>query len=299
VKRRAVLAAPALLLARPAAAAAAKLHNGHVALEIEGEGPEPLLAMIPKWIEKSAEAVSLYYGRFPVPAVRIVVKLQNGTGVRGGKTYPGDPPAIIAPTGRFSEEVHLMEADWVMVHEMIHLAFPDLDGNHRWMHEGIAVYVESIARVQAGHLRPEQIWGDFVSQMPKGLPDEGDGGLDQGDSWGRRYWGGALFCLLADVEIRKRTKNAKGLQHALRGIIDDGRDYRREWPFRETLEVGDRATGETVLADFYDRYRDKPERPRLEALWQELGVSVSGREVSFAADAQLSSIREALTSPLA
>ena len=59
-----------------------------------------------------------------------------------------------------------------MVHEMVHLAFPWMDRNHRWMAEGLAVYVESIARLQAGHLRPEQVWGDFVAMMPRGLPAE-------------------------------------------------------------------------------------------------------------------------------
>jgi len=34
---------------------------------------------------------------------------------------------------------------------------------------------------------------------------------------GPHYWGGALFCLQADLEVRKRTGNAKGLQDALRG----------------------------------------------------------------------------------
>ena len=44
--------------------------------------------------------------------------------------------------------------------------------------------------------------------MPKGLPQAGDQGLDNTGTWGREYWGGAMFCLLADIEIRKATKIA-------------------------------------------------------------------------------------------
>ena len=59
--------------------------------------------------------------------------------------------------------------------------------------------------------------------MPKGLPAAGDRGLDYTPTWGRTYWGGALFCLLADIDIRKRTSNRFGLQDALRAIVAAGR----------------------------------------------------------------------------
>ena len=46
----------------------------------------------------------------------------------------------------------------------------------------------------------------MVRDMPKGLPQAGDEGLDNTDTWGRKYWGGAMFCLFADVEIRKANR---------------------------------------------------------------------------------------------
>jgi hypothetical protein len=70
------------------------------------------------------------------------------------------------------------------------------------------------------------MWADLVRDMPKGLPEPGDQGLDNTHTWGRTYWGGALFCFLADIEIRKQTKNEKGLQDALRGILNAGGDIR-------------------------------------------------------------------------
>jgi hypothetical protein len=41
----------------------------------------------------------------------------------------------------------------------------------------------------------------MVSGMPQGEPQRGDRGLDGTHTWGRTYWGGAMFCLLTDVEI--------------------------------------------------------------------------------------------------
>ena len=74
--------------------------------------------------------------------------------------------------------------------------------NHHWIEEGISVYVEPIARVQAGQLSAERMWHDVVRDMPQGEPEADDKGLDHTPTWGRTYWGGALFCLVADVRVR-------------------------------------------------------------------------------------------------
>ena len=170
--------------------------------------------------------------------------------------------------------------------------------SHLWLAEGIAVYVEPVARVQAGDLTAEKIWGDMVRDMPKGLPQEGDRGLDRTPTWGRTYWGGAMFCLLADVAIRKETDNTKGLQQALRGILDAGGDHEKDWndwPIERIFSVGDKATGTTVLSDLYKVMGAKPYAPDLDALWRELGVSVQEGKVVFDDNAPLASIRRAIT----
>ena len=94
-----------------------------------------------------------------------------------------------------------------MTHEMVHLAFPSVPDEHHWIEEGIATYVEPIARAQVGDLSPEIVWRELVDGLPKGLPAPGDHGLDNTHTWGRTYWGGALFCLMADIEIHRRTNN--------------------------------------------------------------------------------------------
>jgi hypothetical protein len=174
---------------------------------------------------------------------------------------------------------------------MIHLAFPWMDGAHNWMAEGLAVYVESIARVQAGHLPEAQIWGDFIAAMPKGLPKDGDKGIDRTATWGRTYWGGALFALIADVTMRRETENAMGLQQALRAINSE-RNFSRMWDFRETLEIGDRATGRKVLTGLYDAWKETPVTPDLAQLWSDLGV------LPVSDDAALAAVRKAIVTPM-
>jgi len=165
--------------------------------------------------------------------------------------------------------------DWILPHEMIHLALPEVGDEHLWLAEGLATYVEGVARVQAGNLDAVEFWGELVRQMPKGVPLPGDRGLDQTHTWGRTYWGGALFCLEADVEIHERTGNRFGLQDALRAIARASGGYQRQWSIDRVLQTGDEATGVHVLTDLYVKMRDQPAAPDLAALWRRVGIDTS------------------------
>jgi hypothetical protein len=254
---------------------------------------------IMNWLTTSAKAASVYFGKFPVTSARVLILPVSGSGVQSGTTYGYRGAAIRLIVGSDVTQAELNN-DWKAVHEMTHLALPDVKDSHLWLAEGIATYVEPVARVQAGDLTTEKIWGDMVRDMPKGLPQKGDRGLDHTPTWGRTYWGGAMFCLLADVEIRKETNNAKGLQQALRGILDAGGDHEQDWStwkIDRIFRVGDKATGTTVLTDLYHKMRDKPYAPDLNALWRELGVSVQNGKVAFDDNAPLAAIRRAITAP--
>ena len=170
-----------------------------------------------------------------------------------------------------------------------------MDDTHLWLSEGLAVYVESIARVQSGDLPTEKIWAEFVRDMPKGLPGDGDNGLDYTHSWGRTYWGGAIFCLLADVEFRRQTGNKRGLQDALRGVVAAGGSLQIGWPIERVLAVADKAGGAPALSQLYQSLRATPGEQDLDALWRDLGIIVSGGSVRFDDNAPLSSIRLAIT----
>jgi predicted metalloprotease with PDZ domain len=177
------------------------------------------------------------------------------------------------------------------------MAFPSLPDDQHWMEEGLATYIEPIARVQTGELRAERIWADMMDGMPKGEPAADDRGLDKTHTWGSTYWGGALFCLVADVTIRQQTKNQKGLQDALRAIVEAGGTIDHDWPLPRTLQVGDKATGTTVLTDMYKKWGDSPVVVNLPQLWAQLGVRDTASGIVFDSKAPLAPIREAITAP--
>jgi len=100
---------------------------------------------------------------------------------------------------------------------------------------------------------------------------------------------------MADVRIREQTHNRKGLQDALRSILEHGGTITEDWSIEKAFETGDQATGTTVLMDLYREMSDKPDPMDLDALWKKLGVRMEGKTVVFDANAPDAAIREAIT----
>jgi hypothetical protein len=268
-----------------------------IEVRFDGETESVSRENLQKWVNRAATAVCTFYDRFPVPHLSLVIHARGSSGIHHGVTYPSDGGFITISVGPQTKVAEL-DDDWMMTHEMIHLAFPSMAENHHWIEEGISVYVEPIARVQAGQLSVAKMWSDVIRDMPKGEPATDDQGLDRTHTWGRTYWGGALFCLVADVQIRERTNNRKGLQDALRGVLQAGGTITQEWDIERAFTAGDKATGTTVLHDLYREMRDKPYVVDLPALWKKLGLRRSpDGSIEFIPDAPLADVREAIARP--
>lgn len=248
------------------------------------------------WITNSAEVVAKYYGQFPVDNARVLIVPTAGKGVKGGQAFGYKGAAIRVFVGQQSD-VEDLKKDWIAIHEMIHLALPNTHQRHIWLAEGLSTYIESISRVQAGQLTEEFVWKGFIKAMPYGLPKEGDKGLDYTHTWGRTYWGGAMFCLLTDIEIRKQTNNKMGLQDALIGLIKKGGNNERIWSILEIIEATDYVTGKKIVYEQYMKMYNTPVKPDLEKLWISLGVQKIGNKITFNQNAPLAKIRQAIFTP--
>ncbi|HTX76069.1 MAG TPA: hypothetical protein VMD29_07695 [Terracidiphilus sp.] len=248
-------------------------------------------------VQTAATAVTTYYGRFPVPRARVlIIPVEDRAGVLQGTTWGdmgGWPGFTRMRIGEHTTQADLDE-DWMMTHELVHTALASLPDDEHWMEEGLATYIEPLARVMIGDLRARQVWHDMVRDMPKGEPERGDEGLNHTHTWGRTYWGGAMFCLVADVNIRKETHNRKGLRDALQAIVNAGGTIDKDWDLEKALEIGDRATGTHVLTRQYAEWKDKPVTVDLDALWTELGVRAGPDGIQFVSSAPLAGIREGI-----
>jgi hypothetical protein len=88
-------------------------------------------SVVTAWITQSARAIVTYFGIFPVKSVRILVVPVSGSEIHG--TSWGYRGAAIHPSQRGVTDEQLLSS-WVMVHEMVHLAFPSLpDQQIGWM----------------------------------------------------------------------------------------------------------------------------------------------------------------------
>ena len=251
-------------------------------------------ATIVAWVARCARAVAGYYGQFPVRHLLVIVTPGGRSGVGFGTTMGGGGASISIAVGRGANAESLRD-DWVLVHEMVHTALPDLLGPQHWLEEGLATYVEPLVRARAGIVPAEELWSEWVRSMPNGLPQSGDRGLDNTPTWGRTYWGGALFCLLADVEIRERTHDARSLDDALRGILRAGGNIATSWDMARITAEGDAATGVPVLAELYAKMGSSPSPVDLGAFWKRLGISLAGGRVTFDDHAPLADARRSMS----
>jgi hypothetical protein len=247
------------------------------------------------WIERCARAVAGYYGAFPVPLLTIEVRASGGPGIRGAQALPSSPPRITINVSERASAADF-ERNWSMTHEMVHLAFPNVPPAQHWIEEGLATFVEPIARARSGWITEDAVWAEWIENMPLGLPGPGDGGLDGTESWGRTYWGGALFCLIAAVTLLERTGGRSSLDAALRAIVAAGGNISARWPLEQALRAGDAATGEGVLLDTYASMKDAPLAIDLDALWLKLGVTSEKGRVRYDGGAPLAGVRRALVS---
>jgi hypothetical protein len=272
--------------------------DGKIDITLPDDPMSPTRDNLMHWVKTAANNVSQYYGRFPVPHLTLRIRSDDRSGVHHGVTYARDGGLIVISVGR-NTEIDELDDDWMLTHEMIHLAFPSMPRDQHWIEEGISVYVEPVARAQAGQKTAAAVWHEFARDMPKGQPDSGDEGLDNTHTWGRTYWGGALFCLTADVQIREKTHNKKGLQDALRAIRDKGGVIDEDWEIEQAFSIGDKATGTTVLRDLYRKMGSKSVAVDLDSVWKKLGVELKDGKLTLNDQAPEASIRKAITAAAA
>jgi hypothetical protein len=244
------------------------------------------------WIRSAVDAVAAYFRGFPASRALVVVMAGRGAPTRGETLGDGGPGVLLRAGDGLRAST--MRDDWVATHELLHVSLPSLSRGHAWLSEGIASYVEPIVRVRAGLTSAETVWRELVEGLPQGLPGPGDEGLERTHTWGRTYWGGALFCLAADVAVREHTNNARSFDDVVRAAAKIGGDVETHWEIDRWLDEGDRATGTRVLHDLYRDMGLAPGTVDLAALWSRLGVRVHGKTVSFDEGAPLAAVRRAI-----
>src|SRR6266705_5949076 len=141
----------------------------HIDVSVDATFPRVSDAQLKGWVQNAADAVVAYYGRYSVPHVFLQIRPFDGKGVRGGRTFSMRGGLIRIAVGNETTADDLA-TDWMLTHEMVHLTFPSVPDEHHWIEEGIATYVEPIARAEIGNYPVPQVWQDLLLGLPKGMP---------------------------------------------------------------------------------------------------------------------------------
>jgi hypothetical protein len=229
------------------------------------------------WVERTAEAEANYWqGSTARQALLGIVPVANKRGVGYGRTVSGGGATVMVEVG-LEVDRRLLFNDWVLTHEMIHTGMPYIRGRGTWLMEGAATYVEPIIRARAGWKTEEQVWREWVDNMPQGIEAFSTGLANA--SGRQNYWAGATFMLLTDLAIRRASGGAKGLDDCLGGVLWTGLDGGQRASVADYAAACDRATGTPAMSTLVDRHFTKGEPVDLAALWRELGVSMVGSRV--------------------
>jgi hypothetical protein len=207
----------------------------------------------------------------------VLVPSPGRRGVGFGRAEGGGGVSVMVEVGTEVDRRRLFD-DWVLVHELIHTGMPYVRGRAGWLMEGAATYVEPIIRARAGWKTEDEVWREWIDNMPQGVPALARGLATA--SGRERYWAGALFMLLADLAIRRDSDGARGLEDCLKGVLWSGLGAAQSTSVADFAAVCDRATVTKAMETLVQRHVVGAEPVDLAALWRQIGIAlVDGRIV--------------------
>jgi hypothetical protein len=242
------------------------------------------------WVSAVAESNRRFWARSPTEGGLIVLIPSPRGGVPFGRVLSLGGAVVTVLVGRQATPQDLYD-DWVLVHEFLHLGSPLMRDTGAWLNEGIATFYEPVLRTRAGWKSEDQVWREWISAMPRGMPAITGIGLENAGRGGI-YWGGALFVLMAEIESLLASGGETGFSDCLRTVLAEGADVTVKWPTMNLLHRCDALLGKPVIATLAQQHIEKGSAMDLDKLWRRLGVSLDGDKVRYDDGAELAWLRQ-------
>jgi len=244
-------------------------------LEIKGSVDDNNAAKLERWIRESAAQITLAYGRFPVPAPRVIVVPSEGS------PWGDDSPVPFGRvTRRGGETVELyvdidrpladLEYDWTATHEFSHLLLPRISWRQKWISEGFASYYQNVLMARAGRYARNDALKKLRAGLERGRASRPELSPNQAAQEGVRaarmkiYWSGAAVALLADTRLRERSVGAESLDLVLDRFQRCCLPSQRRWSGPELFTKFDSLIDEPVFMPLYRQYADTAGFPDFE-----------------------------------
>jgi hypothetical protein len=277
-------------------------------IEVRQPVDERKAAEIIEWIEATADDVKLVYGRFPNPKARIIVipTTENSWGSDSAVIFGrvtrkrGETVELFVNPDRPIEEFY---ADWTATHEFSHLMLPLLSQRYRWISEGFASYYQNVLMARAGHYTQEVAWRRLHDGLERGRESRPDLSLNEAAASGIRYarmkvyWSGAAIALLADIELRKRSGGTESLDTVLGQLQACCLPARTQWSGKKLFRKLDSFLESPVFMPLYREYANAAGFPDITPVLVDLGIDVTGSDVTLRDDRPLTRIRTEISAP--
>jgi hypothetical protein len=275
-----------------------RLQDALLQVAILGEMTHMKDAALCEWLRRTAEEVRTVRRGFPYPRATVLVYPvpRRTTADVFGMVMWSSPPSIALLVGQDAEPSSFRD-DWVALHELLHLTHPAIVPRAPWITEGLATYYTEVARARSGRQTQEQAWQGLVQGFALGKSQAAGRTMQEMINENAPpgiYWVGAFFALRLDVELRRVTGNARGLEDVLELLATQG-------PTSSVKAYGaavDRVAGRPIFDSLLAQELRLPAFAGLGGLLEELGVRAtpSGVKLRLAQDSML---REALDGPRA
>ncbi len=242
---------------------------------------------------------TVFDGRFPRPKAQVIVLPQAGASVGYAEAERGGGGAVLLMVGegaRYGGVAH----DWTAVHEMLHLAMPQLWRGNAWLSEGVATYYQHLLLGRLGLLDPQTAWSKLYDGFRRGRGSltgrtlEADSErLGRHAAYWRVYWAGAAWAYRADVALRRRGRSLDELLRFWRRCCPDESDG---WNARPLLRRADDWLGEALLLPMAESALAATRFPDTRDLDRALGIEIvpGDSRVRLAARAPEVDIRRAI-----
>jgi hypothetical protein len=241
------------------------------------------------WVSAVAESNRRFWARSPTEGGLVVLIPSPRGGVPFGRVLSLGGAVVTVLVGKQATPQDLYD-DWVLVHEFLHLGSPLMRDTGAWLNEGIATFYEPVLRARAGWKSEDEVWREWISQMPRGIPAITGIGLENAGRGGI-YWGGAVFVLMAEIESLQASGGKVGFSDCLRTVLAEGADVTVKWPTMKLLDRCDALLGKQVIAPLAKQHIEKGSAMDLDQLWRRLGVSMEGGVVRYDDSAELAWLR--------
>lgn len=254
------------------------IHAGHA--EVAWLGDPRLRPTLAPWVAAAARGVAALHPDYPAHA-QIVLFDEPGDDIGFGAALRGGGGGVSVWVGRTARPATIRD-DWTLVHELLHLGMPHLQGADAWLSEGVTQYHTHVAQARGGILTPEQAWGELHAGFARGrgaaagqpLAFE-SAALDRRYNYWFVYWAGAAFALRLDVWLRSQGRDLAGLlAHWYR---EEGGCCAGERTAERLIAAADRWTRSATPSALAREAMAMTAMPDPAALYAGLGVAADGR----------------------